>query len=206
MAGDSYMKVITLVLGTMGTNTYLAADENSGSAVLIDPAASPDKIMETVQDSGWRMEKILLTHGHFDHIGAVDVLSEQYGVPVFIPEPDGELLADADKNASNLFCLQPVVCCAPVSYLFHGTRIVVGSLEFEIRLTPGHTRGSACFFVWENGCCNAVFTGDTVFADGCGRTDLYGGDFLTLSRTLGVLLPSLSGKIIYPGHGESKQF
>ena len=84
--------------------------------------------------------------------------------------------------------------------------ISVGGIRLSVLYTPGHTRGSVCFFAQEDGACESVFTGDTVFADGYGRTDLYGGDGAALERSLAMLLRRLAGKMIYPGHGEPKRF
>ena len=199
------MKVIRLMAGLIATNTYLVSDA-AAHAVIIDPAANSDRVLAAVRENNLCVEKILLTHGHFDHIGAVDALAEALRVPVMIAGEDAEMLTDAEKNASLLFIRRPVTAHSAVHTFADGDVIAVGSLSFSVMATPGHTRGSVCFFASENGTCDSVFTGDTLFADGEGRTDLYGGDAGALRRSVAALLPQLAGKTICPGHGEAQTF
>lgn len=200
------MKLDRLVTGLLATNTYLVGDETTGEAAVIDPAANVLGIRRTAEENGLSIGKILLTHGHFDHIGAADELAAETGAPLLVPEPDVELLAHGDKNGSLLLLRRPVVCLSQTEAFRDGDEISVGRLRLSVLATPGHTRGSVCFFVSEDGAGEAVFTGDTLFAEGYGRTDLYGGDAAALAHSLAVLLPRLSGKTIYPGHGDSRQF
>ncbi len=200
------MKRIRLVTGLIATNVYLIGDETTGKAAVIDPAADCRHILSEAEKNGLTIEKILLTHGHFDHIGAANELSAVTGAELFVSAPDAELLADGNKNGSLLFLRRSVVCRSTAHVFHDGDVISVGEIRFSVLYTPGHTRGSACFFAMENGVCESVFTGDTVFADGYGRTDLYGGDEAALARSLVTLLPRLAGKTIYPGHGEPKRF
>lgn len=200
------MKRICLVTGLIATNVYLVGDETTGEAAVIDPAANCRRILTEAEKNGLTIGKILLTHGHFDHIGAADELSAITGAEIYVSAPDAELLADGNKNGSLLF-LRRTVVCRSTAHIFHdGDVISVGGIRLSVLYTPGHTRGSVCFFAIENGVCESVFTGDTVFADGYGRTDLYGGDGAALERSLVILLPRLAGKVIYPGHGESERF
>ena len=199
------MQLVRVVTGLIATNTYLVSDA-AARAVIIDPAANSERILTAVRENNLCVEKILLTHGHFDHIGAVDALAEALHVPVMIAGVDAELLTDADKNSSLLFLHRPVTAHSAVRTFADGNAIPVGSLSFTVMATPGHTCGSVCFFACENGVCDSVFTGDTLFRDGEGRTDLYGGDVVALRHSLGLLLPRLAGKTIYPGHGEAKAF
>lgn len=200
------MKRIRLVTGLIATNVYLVGDETTGKAVVIDPAANCRRILSEAGNHGLTIEKILLTHGHFDHIGAADELSAMTGAEIFVSAPDAELLSDGNKNSSLLFLRRSVVCRSAAHVFHDGDVISVGGIHLSVLYTPGHTRGSVCFFAMENGICESVFTGDTVFADGHGRTDLYGGDEAALERSLVTLLPRLAGKTIYPGHGEPKRF
>jgi glyoxylase-like metal-dependent hydrolase (beta-lactamase superfamily II) len=144
---------------------------------------------------------ILLTHGHFDHIGGTDALAEAYGIPVYVHKDDAELLTDGYKNASSLLIGTDVVVKAKAIALNGGDALSLGSLEFKAVHTPGHTRGCVCYF-----CGDAVFTGDTVFAYDRGRTDLYGGDEAAIVESIQTLIPMLSGKTIYPGHGPARKF
>lgn len=192
------MNIKTVVDGMYGENSYIVFDEK-GNCALIDPAAAD--VIRAVSDAGLRPACILLTHGHFDHISEVDACAKSFDVPVYIHGDDAELLRDAFKNASApLLGDHTLVSTTPCS-VFDGAKITVGDLVFDVLHTPGHTQGCVCYF-----CENAVFTGDTLFANGYGRTDLYGGDYGKLVDSIHSLLPRLSGKTIYPGHGVSRKF
>ena len=193
------MKIYTIEAGVFGTNTYLVGDEETGKAVLIDPDGNGKQILNLVEKNGFSLDAILLTHGHFDHIGAVDELVSLTGVPVYISERDAEMLADGKKNASALFFGKGILCHTVPTTLKNGETLAFGNLSFLVRATPGHTRGSVCFFLGED----VVFSGDTFFTEGYGRTDLYGGNENTIIESLKKLLPHLRGKTVYPGHGES---
>lgn len=200
------MQIFCMTTGAIATNTYFVVDDGTRFAAIVDPAANAEEILRFVRKKELRVERILLTHGHFDHIGAVDALSVALSVPVAIASQDVELLSDAEKNVSLLFSSQAVTVNSKVQTLCEGDHICIGSIDLSVMATPGHTCGSVCFFAHEDGVCRNVLTGDTLFADGEGRTDLYGGDAATLRRSLEKLRPCLSGKTIYPGHGPSRRF
>jgi glyoxylase-like metal-dependent hydrolase (beta-lactamase superfamily II) len=180
---------------------YLIGDEKTKEAALIDPADSPEEIMAMIQKSGFSVKKILLTHGHFDHIAALNEIAQETGAEIFVSEKDVELLRDANKNAAMLFFGMDIHSDLPVTNVKNGDKIAVGNLEVSVQETPGHTKGSVCYFVEK-----AVFTGDTIFRDGYGRTDLYGGEYAALRVSLMELVPGLKGKKIYPGHGDTARF
>lgn len=192
------MKIYTITASAFGTNTYLIGNEETGKAVLIDPDGNGKQILTLVEQNGFSLEAILLTHGHFDHIGAVDTLVELTGVPVYISERDAELLTNGIKNASAVFFGKSILCNTVAQTFKNGDMLTLAGLSFSVMLTPGHTRGSVCFFLEDD----TVFTGDTFFADGYGRTDLYSGNENTLIQSLQKLVPHLRGKSVYPGHGE----
>ncbi|MBQ8496103.1 MAG: MBL fold metallo-hydrolase [Clostridia bacterium] len=192
------MKIYTIEAGVFGTNTYLVGDEETGKAVLLDPDGSGKQILKLVEQNGFALEAILLTHGHFDHIGAVDELVSLTGVPVYISERDAELLTDGRKNASSVFFGKSILCQTVPQTFKNKDMLTFGNLSFSVMLTPGHTRGSVCFFLDDD----IVFTGDTFFAEGYGRTDLYGGNENTIISSLQNLVPRMRGKTVYPGHGE----
>lgn len=195
------MKTTSLTVGPVQTNVYLIGDEKTKEAALIDPADSPEKIMEMIEKSGFFVKKILLTHGHFDHIGALGEIAEKTGATVYVSEHDVELLRDANKNASMLFFGTDIHFDLPVQTIKNGDVISVGKMDVTVQETPGHTKGSVCYFAEK-----VVFTGDTIFSSGYGRTDLYGGEYAALRVSLMELVPKLRGKRIYPGHGESSRF
>ena len=182
------MNIITLVLGPLETNCYLVSDERSGLCAVIDPATRSAKILETVQAQGWRVGCILLTHAHFDHTGALKSLHAALpDVPVYVHAQD----TDNNTNMSNGNLVY-------TNTYADGDVVSCGELAFRVLHTPGHTPGSVCLQ-----CENALFTGDTLFAHGYGRTDLPGGDFSALRRSLRRLLHLEGDFRVFPGHSES---
>ena len=195
------MKIHSITVGPVQTNVYLVGDEKTKEAVIIDPADSPEDIMKMIAERGFTVTKILLTHGHFDHIAALGEIAEKTGAEIYISEKDVELLRDENKNASMLVFGIDILFDMPVKTVKNGDTITVGKLEFTVQETPGHTKGSVCYFAEK-----AIFTGDTIFAAGYGRTDLYGGEYAALRVSLMELAPKLKGKRIYPGHGDAARF
>lgn len=187
------MNIISLNLPPIGTNCYIVGDEKH--AAVIDPASSADEIVRAAEKNGLIIKAILLTHGHFDHIGTVDELSSLVGDDVYVHALDKPMLSDGYLNASRLFYGDDRVQNADAKAVADGDTITVGTLEFYVMHTPGHTAGSVCYF-----CSDAVFTGDTMFIGGCGRTDLPTGDSVALERSLAALKEKIAGKTIYPGH------
>ena len=187
------MTILNLTIPPIGTNCYIVGDGKY--AAVIDPASSADEIVRAAEKNGLIIKAILLTHGHFDHIGAVDELSRFTGADVYVHALDKPMLADGYLNASRIFCGEDVVQNANAKTVADGDTITVGTLEFYVMHTPGHTAGSVCYF-----CGDAVFTGDTLFIGGYGRTDLPTGDSAALERSLTALKEKITGKTIYPGH------
>ncbi|MDO4197729.1 MAG: MBL fold metallo-hydrolase [Erysipelotrichaceae bacterium] len=181
------MEIRTYVLGPIETNTYLLTDGND--ALLIDPASKPEKCIEILKD--YNLAGILLTHGHFDHIKAVDGLYNKYHCPVYLHEDD-EFLA-RDKNSGASFGLVAYIS-VPTIPLKEG-KMKIHDFEFEVIFTPGHTPGSV-IYVFED----AIFTGDTLFRCSVGRTDLEGGNFRDLNSSLQIFKSFKKDYLIYPGH------
>lgn len=182
------MNIITLPLGPLATNCYLVSDGQSGLCAVIDPGASAPKILQCVQDEGWRIAVILLTHAHFDHTGALHALhSALPAVPIYVHEAD----SDNDHNMSHGHLVYTDTYAG-------GDSVKAGALEFTVLETPGHTPGSVCLR-----CEDALFSGDTLFAGSCGRTDFEGGSMAQMRaslRRLGMLEGDLR---VFPGHGEA---
>lgn len=188
------MRVVTIPVGMISTNCFLVSVE-TGEAAIIDPGAQPERILQAVWENALEPKLILLTHGHFDHIGAVDALAERLGIPVYIHKLDQEMLGDPLKNGGAALTGETVTAKAGGVFQ-EGDSFLLGELDFRVLHTPGHTKGSSCFL-----CGDALFTGDTLFAGGMGRTDLYGGSYPELSASL-KKLAALSGDYrVYPGHG-----
>ncbi|MCQ2427695.1 MAG: MBL fold metallo-hydrolase [Clostridia bacterium] len=188
------INIKTVRVGALRTCCYIVSGDD-GIAVIIDPGAEPGRIEEALEKEGLTPSAILLTHGHFDHIGAVDELVKKYGIPVYINREDEELLTDPEKNVSTRISETDIICLTPAVTFGDGDVLSFGSLKFRVMHTPGHTKGCSCFFAGD-----VVFTGDTLFHGGYGRTDVYGGSSAVLRESLRRLLPEVEGKEFYPGH------
>ena len=191
------MKIYKYTVGTMGTNCYII-DGGSGKCAVVDPGADIEKITSAVESKGLTVEKIILTHAHFDHMLALEELRRLTGAPLLIYKDEAGLLADCNKNLLHRYADVDVPPEPAEVLLSDGDVITVGDGRLTVMHTPGHTRGSVCYFVGGDG---DILTGDTLFRDSIGRYDLPGGDFMTLLHSLGALA-SLEGEHkIYPGHG-----
>lgn len=192
------MKIVQIQTPLPAANCWLCWEEKSRLAVLIDPPADSERIDAVLEQNDLTLTQILLTHGHFDHIFGVDGLRDKYNVPVAIHEADGEMLTDPVKNASVLFFGKEHIY-RPADVLLHdGDEIAVGTSAIRVVHTPGHTPGSVCFAIGRD-----WITGDTLFRSSIGRTDLPGGDWQTMRRTLNRLAELSDGIRIYPGHGDA---
>ena len=180
------LKIHTLTLGLYQTNTYIIHEENSRSCCVIDPGYEANTILEKLDDLGLTLDAILLTHGHFDHVGAVKDLTADTDCRVFLCAEDT--------------ALPPMLTAGPLYYTdtyADGTILNIAGLYIRILHTPGHTPGGVCLLADD-----VIFSGDTLFAGGCGRTDL-GGDWATLVHSL-KRLSQIEGYFkVLPGHGES---
>lgn len=187
------MTVKTLILPPIGTNCYIAGDGRD--AFVVDPAEKADEIFRAADGAGLNIRAILLTHGHFDHIGALDALAKLTGADVYIHALEKPMLCDGYLNASRLFFGENTVQTTDAKTVEDGDVINVGKMKITVMHTPGHTAGSVCYF-----CDDAVFTGDTLFIGGCGRTDLPTGNAEALQKSLALLKETTACKTIYPGH------
>lgn len=193
------MRLITLTPNSFASNCYLV--EHDGHAFLVDPSASTERMLSALADAGAVCDGILLTHGHFDHMLSLDELRQALpGTPTYIHEDDAENLSDGEKNAFSTFFGQPRAWKAADRELHDGDVLPLGSASLQVLHTPGHTKGSCCFLSSDG---QFLLSGDTLFADGYGRYDLYGGDRRALAASLqrlSALSPTLT---LASGHGPS---
>ena len=182
-------------LSICDTNGYLVASEK-GNAVLIDAPADAAYILEQIAFYGLTLKKIFLTHGHFDHVGAVADLVDATGCEVYISVSDKDKLYDEEGMLVHHFMVRGYKkYTGDVITFTENDILTLDELEFDVLETPGHTRGSVCFI-----CEDSMFSGDTLFARSCGRTDLPDGDPDAMKRSMKKIY-DLGGNLkVYPGH------
>lgn len=200
------MTILPLVVGDLRTNCYIVSDPSTGRCLIIDPADEADFISTTILEHKLTPVGIILTHGHYDHCLGVLELKLNFNIPIYLHKEDLFLYKSADRSAkhwssslrdtprqsSTIFKLPPVD-----SYLEDGQTITFGDASLSVIHTPGHTPGSICLY-------NAphLFTGDTLFADAVGRTDLSYSSASDLKKSLATIKALPDETLIYPGHEE----
>lgn len=184
------------VLPEYGTNTYLIWDDTSKEAAIIDPAAPSKNLIEEIKNRKVSLKYLISTHGHGDHIGGNKSIDDNFNVKKCIHADDANSLTDPNMNLSTFWNSELIAPQADI-ILKDGDELFLGSNKMHIIHTPGHSRGSVCILTE-----NLLFSGDTLFAEGIGRTDLPGGDYATLINSIKTKLFTLDGKIkVLPGHG-----
>jgi glyoxylase-like metal-dependent hydrolase (beta-lactamase superfamily II) len=187
--------VHTLPLGDYQTNCYIVCAPGSNTCAVIDPGYFPERILAFLANKGLSLDAILLTHGHFDHVGAVEALIKATGCSLWMKEADYTQFSNPQNDF--LYPIHDHTFCE-VNFCEEGEKISAGGTVFTVMETPGHTWGSVCYL-----CESAMFSGDTLFAGSCGRTDLPGGDGQTLALSLEQLAELEENYTVYPGHGEA---
>lgn len=192
------MEIKTLSLGPIGTNCYVVSKNNK--CLIFDPGAEAEKVEQYVTEKELQPLAILLTHAHFDHIGAVDALRKRYEIDVYLHEAERDWLEKPELNRSILFFGEAgAVRTAKPDKLIQIGQCELGPFKFETAHTPGHSPGSVSFIFHEE---QVVISGDTLFNQGIGRTDLPEGDFKTLMLSIFNELYILPDDFaVYPGHG-----
>jgi len=184
-----------LVVGPFATNCYIVGSESNKGGMIIDPADEAQVILKNVKESRLDIKSIVLTHGHLDHIGALKEVKEATDAEVAIHSDDASFLQDHSLGA--LFGLSYPTLPLPDRLLKDGDSLDVGDLHFSVLHTPGHSPGGICLLGY-----GVVFSGDTLFNYGIGRTDLPGGSYSQLMDSIHSRLMVLpDDTIVYPGHG-----
>ncbi len=191
------MILVTLPVGLIQTNCYVVGCEETRQAAIIDPGGHPDQILAQLQAHNLTLQFILNTHAHFDHTDANGALVRATGASLALHPDDLRLLQDSGGAA--MFGVHAETSPSPDRELAHGDRLQVGTLEFQVLHTPGHTPGHVCFYEEKQG---VLFDGDVLFYRGIGRTDLPGGDWQQLMDSIQRVLFALPDDVVvYPGHG-----
>lgn len=194
-------KIKTINHVQMDMNSYLLIKKNH--VMVIDPGFNGKALLKVIEENDYQVQAILLTHGHFDHIRDVEVLYEKAPCPVYIHKDDYKALYDPNMNYSKTFGTSfSMNKTIKVTLLENNELIKILNESFKVIHTPGHTLGSVMYEYNKY-----IFSGDTIFYDSIGRTDLFSGNFNAIRRSINMIKESISNnKIIMPGHGQSGTF
>ncbi len=189
------------VQGYIKENTYFYIDEKTRHGFLIDPGAEAGKIIKEIEENDWIIEKILITHGHFDHIGAINEITKKLKIPVYANEKSKQYLENVEYNMSYMFDEDITVFGA--NYVKDNEIITLkDNKDFYLKMisTPGHTYDSVIYLNEEE---KFAFVGDTIFKSSHGRTDLPGGSDEDMKKSLEKILNLYEDIVLYPGHHEA---
>ena len=190
------MKIMHRVLGMVETNCYLIINEERKESILIDPADEPLEIIKMIEESKSNLKAIFLTHGHFDHVMALETVAEKYQVSVYAHELEKEILENPDFNLSSRW-MAPLSKSADC-YLKDREKISLAGFEVEVIHTPGHTQGSVCYYFEKD---KVLISGDTLFALSVGRCDYPTGNAGQLQKSIQGLFAKVPEQVkVYPGH------
>ena len=190
------LKIKSIVVGMVQTNCYVLSNVKTKKAVLVDPGDQASVICNYLREEGLELEGILLTHGHFDHITGVNGVLENYHVPVYAYEAEQAMLADERLNCS--VKVGEAATVTGVNYKKADETFEAAGFPVKLIGTPGHTKGSCCLYFEKNEC---LFSGDTLFLESVGRTDLPTGNSSAIIESVNALMNLPENTYVFPGHG-----
>lgn len=193
------MDIKAFQLGPVGTNCYILTKNKH--SIIIDPGHNDERLLDYIKKENLNIEKILLTHGHFDHIAGVDMIRNEIGAKVYIHEQDNEMLLNPNKNGSALMMGMNITIKDADEFVYDDEKIDFEGSTIEVIYTPGHSKGGVCYKIDDAG---VIFCGDTLFYRSIGRTDLYGGSIEELESSIRNKIYTLNKNYtLLSGHGEA---
>lgn len=192
------VEILTFVQGPIDANNYLLIDEKTKDAILIDCSSPDDEYVNEIKRLGVNLKKILLTHGHFDHILGCNRFYEEFGSDIYISEEDKEQIAYAPQMTMALGGIKIPEITSVKNIVKEGDKFKIGDIELTAISTPGHTQGGMCYLTNDG----KLFSGDTLFRRSVGRTDFLGGSFEQIKHSVKEKLFRLPDEtVVYSGHG-----
>lgn len=190
------IEIKSMTLGMVATNCYLIINKETKEALLVDPADNALRISNVIEENGCTLKAVLLTHGHFDHIMALNDLKKKYNVPVYAHEEEEDVLKQSSLNMSGM--VGQIYTTQADIYVKDGEHLKLAGLDVIVLHTPGHTKGGACYYFPEE---KVLMSGDTLFHCSIGRTDFPTGSMSQLVRSVKEQLFVLPDDVqVYPGH------
>ena len=191
------LQIERFIVSIMQTNCYFVTDKASGFCAVVDPGAYTPGLTQKIEEAGGRLKYVLLTHGHFDHIGKADEIRKQTGAKIVIGADEEEFLRNNDLNLSIMVTPMGFDAFDADILLGENGTVSLGETEFRLIKTPGHTKGGACYIAGD-----VIFTGDTLMKETVGRTDFPTGSYKEMMESLKKLGALEGDYTIYPGHDD----
>ena len=197
---ESY-KIEKILNGRLAEFCYLLHDENSKECICVDPGYDSERIFRVIDKENFIIKEILLTHGHFDHTLSCYDMQKRFGSNVYISKEDEELLFNAEHNYANLINKTSFEKFEIKKFLYDNDELELLGYNVKCISTPGHTKGGMSFYFEDK---KLLFSGDTLFYETYGRTDLYGGSYVDIKNSIENKLFTLPNDVmVYPGHGDA---